>query len=62
MSRIDCFTNLSPLKTTVSRKVSSFSDNSAVNFILVIDRNGTGILFGSRARLDRLVARFFKMI
>ena len=62
MSRIDSFTNLSPFKTTVSRKVISFSDNSAVNFILVIDRNSTGILLGSRARLDRLVARSFKMI
>ena len=35
MSRIDSFMNLSPLKTTVSRKVISFSDISAVNFILV---------------------------
>ena len=35
MSRIDSFMNLSPLKTTVSRKVFSFSDISAVNFILV---------------------------
>ena len=33
MSRIDSFTNLSPLKTTVSRKVISFSDNSAANFV-----------------------------
>ena len=35
MSRIDSFMNLSPLKTTVSRKVISFSDISAVNFIFV---------------------------
>ena len=35
MSRIDSFMNLSPLKTTVSRKVISFSDISAVNFMLV---------------------------
>ena len=36
MSRIlDSFMNLSPLKTTVSRKVISFSDISAVNFILL---------------------------
>ena len=35
MSRIDSFTNLSPLKTTLSRKVISFSDISVVNFILV---------------------------
>ena len=35
MSRIDSFMNLSPLKTTVSRKVMSFSEISAVNFILV---------------------------
>ena len=30
MSRIDSFMNLSPLKTTVLRKVISFSDISAV--------------------------------
>ena len=35
MSRIDSLMNLSPLKTTVSRKVISFSEISAVNFILV---------------------------
>ena len=35
MSGIDSFMNLSPLKTTVSRKVILFSDISAVNFILV---------------------------
>ena len=34
MSRIDSFMNLSPLNTTVSRKVISFSDISAVNFIV----------------------------
>ena len=32
MSRLDSFMNLSPLKTTVSRKVISFSDISTVNF------------------------------
>ena len=36
MSRIDSFMNLSPLKTTVSRKViTPFSDISALNFMLV---------------------------
>ena len=34
MSRIDSFMNLSPLNTTVSRKVISFSNISAVNFIV----------------------------
>ena len=34
MSRMDSFMNLSPLNTTVSRKVISFSDISAVNFIV----------------------------
>jgi len=34
MSRIDFSMNLSPLNTTVSRKVISFSDTSAVNFIV----------------------------
>ena len=33
MSRIDSFMNLSPLKTTVSRKVVPFSDISSMNFI-----------------------------
>ena len=33
MSKIDSFLNLSPLNTTVSRKVISFSDISAVNLI-----------------------------
>ena len=31
MSKMDSFLNLSPLNTTVSRKVISFSDISAVN-------------------------------
>ena len=31
---MDSFMNLSPLNTTVSRKVISFSDISAVNFIV----------------------------
>ena len=34
MSRMDFSINLSPLNTTVSRKVISFSDISAVNFIV----------------------------
>jgi len=34
MSRMDFSMNLSPLNTPVSRKVSSFSDTSAVNFIV----------------------------
>ena len=35
MSRMNfVFMNLSPLSTTVSRKVISFSDISAVNFIV----------------------------
>ena len=34
MSRMDSFMNLSPLKTTVSRNVISFSDISAANFIV----------------------------
>ena len=34
MSRMDSFINLSPLNTTVSRKIISFSDISAVNFIV----------------------------
>ena len=34
MSRMDSFMNLSPLNTTVSRKVISFSDISAVNVIV----------------------------
>ena len=34
MSWMDSFMNLSPLNTTVSRKVISFSDFSAVNFIV----------------------------
>ena len=34
MSRVDSFMNLSPLNTTASRKVISFSDISAVNFIV----------------------------
>ena len=33
MSKMDSFLNLSPLNTTVSRKVISFSDISAVNLI-----------------------------
>ena len=32
MSKMDSFFNLSPLNTTVSRKVISFSDISAVKF------------------------------
>ena len=36
MSRMDSFFNLSPLNTTVSRKVISFSDISAVNFALQV--------------------------
>ena len=34
MSKIDSFLNLSPLNTTVSRKVISFSDISAVNLMV----------------------------
>ena len=34
MSRMDSLMNLSPLNTTVSRKVISFSDISAVNIIV----------------------------
>ena len=34
MSRMDYSINLSPLNTTVSRKVIVFSDISAVNFIV----------------------------
>ena len=34
MSRMDSFMNLSPLNTTVPRKIISFSDISAVNFIV----------------------------
>ena len=34
MSKMDFSINLSPLNTTVSRKVISFSDISAVNFIV----------------------------
>ena len=34
MSRIDFSVNLSPLNTTVSKKVISLSDMSAVNFIV----------------------------
>ena len=34
MSRIDSFWNLSPLYTTVSKNVISFSEISAVNFIV----------------------------
>ena len=34
MSRIDFSVNLSPLSTTVSKKVVSFSDISAANFIV----------------------------
>ena len=34
MSRMDSFMNLSPLNTTVSRKVISFSNILAVNFIV----------------------------
>ena len=34
MSRIDFSVNLSPLNTTVSKKVILFSDISAVNFIV----------------------------
>ena len=34
MSKIDSFLNPSPLKTTVSRKVTSFSDISAVNLMV----------------------------
>ena len=36
MSRMDSFFNLSPLNTTVSRKVISFSDISFVNFALQV--------------------------
>ena len=36
MSKMDCFSNLSPLNTTVSRKGISFSDISAVNFALQV--------------------------
>ena len=32
--QMDSFLNLSPLNTTVSRKVISFSDISAVNFMV----------------------------
>ena len=34
MSKMDSFFNLSPLNTTVSRKVISFSDISAVNLMV----------------------------
>ena len=34
MSKMDFFFNLSSLNTTVSRKVISFSDISAVNFLV----------------------------
>ena len=34
MSKMDSSMNLSPLNTTVSRKVISFSDTSAVNLII----------------------------
>ena len=34
MSKMDSFLNLSPLNTTVSRKVISFSDISAVNLMV----------------------------
>ena len=34
MSRMDFSINLSPLNTTVSRRVISFSDTAAVNFIV----------------------------
>ena len=34
MSRMDFSLNLSPLNTTVSRKVITFSDISALNFIV----------------------------
>ena len=34
MSRMDSFMNPSPLNITVSRKIISFSDISAVNFIV----------------------------
>jgi len=34
MSRMDFSTSLSPLNTTASKKVISFSDISAVNFIV----------------------------
>ena len=36
MSKMDSFFNLSPSNTTVSRKVISFSDHSAVNFALQV--------------------------
>ena len=35
MSKMDPFLNLSPLNTTVSRKVISFSDISAMNLMVV---------------------------
>ena len=34
MSQVDSFLNLSPLNTTVSRKVNSFSDISTVNLMV----------------------------
>ena len=34
MSKMDYFFNLSPLNTTVSRKVTSFSDISAMNLMV----------------------------
>ena len=36
MSKMDSFSNLSPLNTTVSRKGISFSDILAVNFALQV--------------------------
>ena len=47
MSRMDSFLNLSSLNTTVSRKVISFSDISAVNLMvgwnLLAEQNGNSM-------------------
>ena len=52
MSKMDSFFNLSPLNTTVSRKVISFSDISAVKFCrgkvsFAVADVGHRILYGS---------------
>ena len=60
MSKMDSFLNLSPLNATVSRKVISFSDISAVN--LMVGRNSEFVEFVvtfAKTSKSSLFSRFF---
>ena len=53
MSKIDSFFNLSPLNTTVSRKVISFSDNHIISYLVVLH-----IHKHKDANVDNVVIKF----